>query len=638
VPSTGKAHHVANTSQATQPAPWHLKGEALSEADVTGHGQDTNAHRGSSLSEPKVWYVRWGQSISGFFRSVSDKLTALWRGVSNAADTVARFFSGKGAESHTDVATMHIKESPPPSQTEPSGAAQKLSQPNIYFPLPESTKNEEIPGERKGILGGIPVTAPSSTPIAAEETEEVAEVKSPLAEIPAGQKKFEAYVAARGQAVDMLEYALDEECVQYAEHIFQPLFILQSTPDYRLSEQEKLIYEAAKELKSANADCKKRINEEEQKRVREAERARLAEEAARKQPGQADFEEFFAAFEQHRTENTRFVIYDGSKYLQDACLEYGRANSNNFSADQQSALRYLTCWREDPQRSMQRMEQARQFVSLEEVERQTSIPTEAMTEHLTLDSSKATGVDETPAPPRPVPRWISMLSNMKQWDAQHISRIAGVLSMQEDQVRKAMDGLRAIAKMASETGAPAPRDVGSTPAIDQILNYDAEANRQASNVLESLELAKLLVDKLKGDGGLVFDESEKAFFESLKNVIGNVSDALDKKLKEVLPVKSSAAAQKKIRIPSLAELKDLGVIEGGKLFETYVNGYTKRSNNVSYALPETSNYLKPECLAFAKGFTEQVEHMPKGVEVDTDRLYASLYLLDQATKRGLVET
>jgi hypothetical protein len=29
--------------------------------------------------------------------------------------------------------------------------------------------------------------------------------------------------------------------------------------------------------------------------------------------------------------------------------------------------------------------------------------------------------------------------------------------------------------------------------------------------------------------------------------------------------------------------------------------------------------------------------MPVGVAVDTDRLYASFYLLDQARKRGLIE-
>jgi hypothetical protein len=58
---------------------------------------------------------------------------------------------------------------------------------------------------------------------------------------------------------------------------------------------------------------------------------------------------------------------------------------------------------------------------------------------------------------------------------------------------------------------------------------------------------------------------------------------------------------------------------------------------VSYVLPEKSNYFKPECLAFAKAFTEQVGSMPPGAEVDTDRLAASFYLLDQARKRGLIE-
>jgi hypothetical protein len=229
-----------------------------------------------------------------------------------------------------------------------------------------------------------------------------------------------------------------------------------------------------------------------------------------------------------------------------------------------------------------------------------------------------------------------MLSTMKAWDSQQISRIAGVLSMQEDQVRKAMDGLRAIAKLASASGAPAARNAGGAHTIEQVLNYDAEANSQASDLLESLELASRLVKRLSDGDGLVFDQAEKEFFESLKNVIGNVAEALDKKLAELLPARPLSAVQEKNRIPSLAELTDLEATQGGELFEKYVAGYAKRSDSAGYRLPEKSNYFKPECLAFAKAFTEQVEGMPIGVEVDSNRLLASLYLLDQASKRGLI--
>jgi hypothetical protein len=145
------------------------------------------------------------------------------------------------------------------------------------------------------------------------------------------------------------------------------------------------------------------------------------------------------------------------------------------------------------------------------------------------------------------------------------------------------------------------------------------------------------VKRLSAGDALVFDQPEKEFFDSLKNVIGNVAEALDKKLVELLPARPTSAAQEKIRIPSLAELTDSEATEGGRLFETYVAGYAKRSNSVSYALPEKSNYFKPECLAFAKAFTEQVVSIPLGAEVDTDRLAASFYLLDQARKRGLIE-
>jgi hypothetical protein len=229
-----------------------------------------------------------------------------------------------------------------------------------------------------------------------------------------------------------------------------------------------------------------------------------------------------------------------------------------------------------------------------------------------------------------------MLATMKAWDSQQIKRIAGVLTMQEDQVRKAMDGLRTIAKLASASGAPTARNAGGAHMIEQVLNYDAEASRQASDLLESIELASMLVKRLSAGDGLVFDHAEKEFFDSLKNVIGNVAEALDKKLVELLPARPTSAAQEKIRIPSLAELTDSEATEGGRLFETYVAGYKNRSDSVGYALPEKSNYFKSECLAFAKAFAEQVERMPIGVKVDSSRLLASLYLLDQARKRGLI--
>jgi hypothetical protein len=294
-------------------------------------------------------------------------------------------------------------------------------------------------------------------------------------------------------------------------------------------------------------------------------------------------------------------------------------------------------WKQDPQGSKQRLEQATQFISLYEVEPQASKLTEALMEPLQIDSSSPTDLDASrPPPPRPAARWISMLATMKAWEPQQIKRIAGVLTMQEDQVRKAMDGLRTIAKLASASGTPATRNAGGAHTIEQVLNYDAEASRQASDLLESLELASRLMKRLSAGDALVFDQVEKEFFDSLKNVIGNVAEALDKKLVELLPARPPSAAQGKIRIPSLAELTDSEATEGGRLFETYVAGYAKRSNSVSYALPEKSNYFKPECLAFAKAFTEQVERMQGAVVVDDNRLAASYYLLTEARKRGLI--
>ncbi len=627
------------SKSVTHSNPIPLRGNDEGDLEFNPSPPRPDDSQGIPSAEPKVWYARWGQAISGFFSSIGDKFTALWRGVSSAADAVARFFSGRGAESCVNVATMHIKETSIHSKPEASGATPLPQTPTIYFPDPEETGNEVVPEKPKGMLGAIPEKPPTFTEGA--ETADV--VKSAPAPAPApaspGQEKFDAYVASRGKPVDILEYALDEGCLQHAIKLSRLLSAAENTGSYQLNDVERAIHIAAKEIWSANADYKNKIKKEEQKNAQEAERARQAEEAARKQPGQADFEEFVAAFDRHRADNTPFIIYDGSKYLQEVCIQYGRANSESLSADHKSALQYLKRWNQDPQKSKQRLEKATQFISLDEVEPQASKITEATIEALQIDSSSPTDLDVSrppPPPPPPAARWISMLSTMKPWDSQQISRIAGVLSMQQDQVRKAMDGLRAIAKLASASGTPAASNAGDAHTIEQVLNYDTEASRQASDSLESIELASRLVKRLIDGDTLVFDHAEKEFFDSLKNVIGNVAEALDKKLVELLPARPTSATQEKIRIPSLAELTDSEATEGGRLFETYVAGYKNRSDSVGYALPEKSNYFKSECLAFAKAFAEQVERMPIGIEVDSSRLLASLYLLDQARKRGLI--
>ncbi|CAM8625088.1 hypothetical protein MCEMAEM21_01295 [Oxalobacteraceae bacterium] len=623
------------SKSVTHSNPIPLRGDNEGDLEFNPSPPRPDDSQGIPSAEPKVWYVRWGQAISGFFSSIGDKFTALWRGVSNAADAVARFFSSKGAESHIDAATKHIKETTTPVQKEASGPTQSPQTPINYFPIPENAKNKDVPEERRGLLGAIPINPPTFT----EDTEKTDVVKPAPAPASPGQEKFDAYVATRGELVDVLQYALDDDCLQHAIKLSRLLSAAENTGSYQLNDVERAIHIAAKEIWSANADYKNKKKAEEQKKAQEAERVRQAEEAARKQPGQADFEEFVAAFDRHRADNTPFIIYDGSKYLQEVCIQYGRANSESLSADHKSALQYLKRWNQDPQKSKQRLEKATQFISLDEVEPQASKITEATIEALQIDSSSPTDLDVSrppPPPPPPAARWISMLSTMKPWDSQQISRIAGVLSMQQDQVRKAMDGLRAIAKLASASGTPAASNAGDAHTIEQVLNYDTEASRQASDSLESIELASRLVKRLIDGDTLVFDHAEKEFFDSLKNVIGNVDAALDKKLVELLPARPTSATQEKIRIPSLAELTDSEATEGGRLFETYVAGYKNRSDSVGYALPEKSNYFKSECLAFAKAFAEQVERMPIGIEVDSSRLLASLYLLDQARKRGLI--
>ena len=103
-------HKTSQPGTRSNPIP--LRGDDEGDIDFDPPAQRSDASQGVPSTEPKVWYARWGQAISGLFSSIGDKFTALWRGVSNAADAVARFFSGRGAESvsytHLTLPTKRI--------------------------------------------------------------------------------------------------------------------------------------------------------------------------------------------------------------------------------------------------------------------------------------------------------------------------------------------------------------------------------------------------------------------------------------------------------------------------------------------------------------------------------------------------
>ncbi len=449
---------------------WQLRGETPEEADVTDDGPRSNPHEAKLPSEPKVWYVRLGRSVSGFFSSIGDKFTALWRGVSDAADAVARFFSGKGAASDLAGATRNINDPPKwVEKPEFSAAGQSPSSSIVYFPVRENTKNEVVPKERRGMLGAIPEKPAIST----EGTEKNEVVEPAPATVSPGQEKFEAYLALRSQGSDWLEYALDEDCLKYADQVSQPLFTLQSTPGYRLTDEQRAIFEAAKDLKSAHADYKKQIKEEEQKKAQKAERIRQAKEAAGKQPGQKDFEDFVAMFNKNREENKAVKLVSGSRYLSESCINYALTLPNDDP--NYEASRFLIKWSLNPQGASLAMRDAGQYME--------------------------------PPPPARLPPRIPVVHADTIVTPQTLRDVVDKMEKLNDQGRREMINgstlgqkdfdkvIKILLGVAHDDGMKS--SATSTSAIERTLNYERQNLDSLSDSLDALQQAEYFLKHLK---------------------------------------------------------------------------------------------------------------------------------------------
>ncbi len=66
MPHTGKANSPVYNS-ATSLSPLRLRGEPDQDADVTNADQEQGYNHGTPSYSPTAWYVRLGQSVSGFF-------------------------------------------------------------------------------------------------------------------------------------------------------------------------------------------------------------------------------------------------------------------------------------------------------------------------------------------------------------------------------------------------------------------------------------------------------------------------------------------------------------------------------------------------------------------------------------------
>lgn len=571
-------------------------------------------------SRPEIWFVRWGQSVSRFFSPLTTRAASLWDAVSRAGQSLARFFIGKGSLEDIDRATRHIKSQPDTTDRKNESSSVSSVGRTTYF----ETSEEVIEQERNmGSLGGIPKDLPAP----------VATSTSPLVIQPSpAEEKFNAYLQAREENRDISAFINDEALLKYAQEKSRPAKekLRLKLP---LTDEEKAIRAAANDLRDESDKQKLAAKTIEQREAAKAERSQKTRERADKKPGQLAFEKVVAAFKEHKQSDQPFRIYAGSMYLADECLAYGKAQTD-LGPEGREALAYLEQWRKDPMAAARRLDDATGFIDARGL--QTPVPVAI---GIPSDGPEPSGASPTEisAPPPPMPRWISTIQALPAWSSRQSESVAGVFSMHPVQITKALQGLRFIAGMtASSKASVLPPDSSKSTTVERRLNYDAESERQSRDLLESLELAQLLIQKLQQDPGLRFDVDLQPFFATIRANISGINETLQKKIGELLPAKPQPAVEK-IRIPSLAELSDEQAKLGNELFENYVQAYARLRGNQNYFLPERSRYFNPACLSFATALVDDKSPSPKGEVFDEIRQQASIFLLSEARRYGLVQ-
>lgn len=570
--------------------------------------------------KPKTFFQR----VKRFFQPVLD---AFSNAFSSARDAILSVFFKRNI-SADPLKNIHEKPSASPTQmTESEPSTDWLEQPKTIYTFsgnspavaePASTLESQpasMPAPLQeppalGILGAILVNVPDP----------VQDVKID----PPGAKKFDCYVDTLKKGENVDTFVADPECVEFARKICEEArtFVHSGA---KLDESKQSLVTAAKELVNAHADQKIRDREREERAVRDAEKLRKAELLASTAPGQLDFEEFVNYYLKHQNENTPFEIHEGSKYLSTDCLNYAKSIEGHMAGDQKAAWEYLQRWHREPEQARKIIKSSNSFVRLDAAEPDVAA-------ELALDPSR-----QAPPSPPPLPVWKVKLRSIPEFSDSQCSRIGAVFAMTGGEIEKAFAGLRIVMTDASPDTGKTFAGAGSSQSIDYLLNYSAEASRRAQSTLESLELAKRLLDKVRDRDFSVLDNVSKDYLNNLKEFIRPVSSALERRLRELLP-EQQAVHRRKVIVPALEALTEAQAAEGSQSFERYAKAYAALSNSPTYALPDKSPYFSRECLAYAAAFVQQVSMMPPGSQVDSMRLLASTYLLSEARHRGIADT
>ncbi len=454
--------------------------------------------------------------------------------------------------------------------------------------------------------------------------EKVADVEgAKQIEVPIGEKTFQQYVTLFQEKEGNIlfspgYFAFNPECLTYAHDLAKTA--IGKTIDKMPNAVE---IKAAKAL--LDGDHANRLAQEQAAawEARGQEKIKKQELEKTKLPGQLDFEEFFAMYEKNKSHNSRFIIFENSKFLTKACMDY----ANNISADQPlsrqaMAANYLDMWNRDPAKALENAKASPIF--------QMPPPPARLAARVQI------GTVEVPAP---LPARKSVAFDLQLLSNAERDKLVSISKMSLDTLNQAFKGLRAASVASIKKD-----DTSAKAGPGQRAGFRLGGADGAPTEIDDLQQAQYWLKKISDPNVKIQLEAYpkfKAFLQSSQRI----SEVIEEQLSLLAPVPkktplkpTSKPTSKPTKLESLSA-EELMRAEAD--FDQYVNSFTRAINNrKGYDLGSLSGpkYLTRGNIAIAQKVLDEAKNNDVAQTDDADneirvnRQSAAAFLVNQAEK------
>lgn len=499
------------------------------------------------------------------------------------------------------------------ADTKNSLLAEKSSVTPDFFGLDESSSAPDT--NRSSVLMDVP----PQRVIPKEDREKKLAVNTSMPEVQeiSNEEKIfnefsKSYESEKGfSSISPDDPAFEPSCLQFAKK-FQKDHPENANIKYPEELQKKR--KAATALLSAEAAIK--VKADEKIRIEEEKAEKLAEQHRRQAlpPGQADFEDFSAAYQRARKKSREYKFVEGSKFLEPSCLSYAKQRlMQQPGEDERSAIQALLSASGEPTAQVERHKE------------------------MVLEPASA-----APPPPNPVARWKSVLQNLLD-NSQEMPLAHQSIWMrhyQPDDKNKAWKGFWLL--LSPQTSPPSSSVVSD---VQQALSYQIGSAQNDEYQLNCFELAKCLLDEmvkfnvepyLKNRGVVDQTDDQKqiiaANLKSMKSVDKILLADLQARIDRLAPSKSPVVRKNfSAGIPSVSDLSDPAFTSASADFNEFVEDF-QRSNQqtgVYEFTTERLKYRRPNCVAIAQSVIDTYRHLNTLVNSDKERLAAAMFLVNQ---------